>query len=69
MIKSMLLSLFVMSLILSPMAYAKKDKDNKGPNDMAYEKASDKSSFNRDTDDEDIKSKDKKEKKSKGKKK
>ena len=67
MFKSILLSLFMTSLILSPMAYAKKDKDNKGPNDMAYEKASDKSSFNRDADDDNKKSKEKKEKKQKNK--
>ena len=50
MFKSILLSLFVVSLMASPIAFAKKDKDNKGPNDMAYEKSNEKSFLNREED-------------------
>ena len=61
-----ILTLFcLLSLALSPAVFAKNDKDNKGPNEMAYEKANEQSSFNREEEKQKKEKKEKKEKKNK----
>ena len=65
--RTIILMLCLTGLVLSPVVFAKKEKgvnENKGPSEMAYDKANDNSSFKRE-EQKGKKGKEKKEKKNK----